>query len=105
MNYDNIMNMNKLKDLLQNARSAQEKIEKAKKEVSVMQVDGESGGGLITLSLVGGRQIKNLQIDSSLMNDKDMLQDLIAAAFADALSKWETALEEKMRSSLSILGD
>ena len=98
---DNIMNINKFGDLLKNARRVQEQMEKTQKELGTVEIIGESGGGLVSILLIGGRRAKSVHIDPSLLEDRDMLQDLIVAAVTDALQKSENIIGEKMHSSLS----
>ena len=100
-NSDNIMNMNKFGDLLKNARRMQEQMEKAQKELSALEISGEAGGGMVRIVLVGGRRARQVHVAPSLMEDREMLQDLVAAAITDALCKSESTIGEKMQSSLA----
>lgn len=100
-NSDNMMNLNKFGDFFKNARRVQEEMEKTQQELSAAEVTGESGGGMVRVLLVGGRRARQLHIDPSLFGDREMLQDLIAAAITDALRKSEHMISEKMRESLA----
>lgn len=97
---DNMMNL-KFGDFFKNARRVQEQMEKTRKELSEAEVVGESGGGMVRLRLVGGRRAGWAHIDPSLLADREMLQDLVAAAVTDALRKSERMIGEKMRTSLA----
>lgn len=66
----------------------QENLKKAQDELALIQVQGESGGGLVTIIMSGKREARKVTIDNSLLNeDKDMLEDLVAAAINDAVNK------------------
>lgn len=97
---DQMMNF-KFGDLFKNAGRVQEQMEKTRKELSEAEIVGESGGGMVRLLLVGGRAAKQVRIDPSLLGDREMLQDMVAAAITDALRKSEAMVGEKMRASLA----
>jgi len=70
---------------------------KAQEELANMEITGESGGGLVSVLMTGRHEIKRVSIDDSLLeDDKDMLEDLIAAAMNDAVQKAENMSKEKM---------
>ncbi len=98
---DNMTDFNKFGDFFKNARRVQEQMEKTQKELSAAEVTGESGGGMVRVLLVGGRRARQMHIDPSLLGDREMLQDLVAAAVTDALRKSEHMIGEKMRVSLA----
>ena len=84
-------------DLMKQAQQMQEKLQKAQQEVANAVVTGESGAGLIKVVMNGRHDVKQVNIDDSLMSeDKEILEDLIAAAVNDAVRKIETASQEKM---------
>ena len=88
---------NALGNIMQQAQKMQEEFKKAQEELSVMQVLGESGGGLVTILMTGKREARKVTIDSSLVGeDKDMLEDLVAAAINDAVNKVAKMKKEKM---------
>lgn len=90
---------NPLAGLMQQAQKMQENLQKAQDEIAAMEVQGESGGGLVKVTLNGKRLVQKLVIDDSLLNeDRDMLEDLVAAAFNDAVNKVGTLKQEKMAS-------
>ncbi len=88
---------NPLGNLMQQAQKMQDNMKKAQEELSLMQVVGESGGGLVTIIMSGKREARKVTIDPSLVgDDKDMLEDLVAAAINDAVNKVAKLKKEKM---------
>ena len=74
-------------------------MKKAQEELANIVVEGAAGGGLVKVSMSCRHDVKRITIDPSLLeDDKEMLEDLVAAAFNDALRKAETASQEKMAS-------
>ncbi|MDD2802263.1 MAG: YbaB/EbfC family nucleoid-associated protein [Methylococcaceae bacterium] len=88
---------NALGNIMQQAQKMQEDFKKAQDELANMQVMGESGGGLVTILMTGKREARKVTIDPSLLgDDKDMLEDLVAAAINDAVNKVGKMKKEKM---------
>jgi DNA-binding YbaB/EbfC family protein len=88
---------NALGNIMQQAQKMQEDFKSAQEELSQMQVLGESGGGLVTILMTGKREARKVTIDASLLaDDKDMLEDLVAAAINDAVNKVAKMKKEKM---------
>jgi nucleoid-associated protein EbfC len=88
---------NALGNIMQQAQKMQEDLKKAQEELALMQVQGESGGGLVTIVMTGKREARKVTIDNSLLgDDKDMLEDLVAAAINDAVNKVAKMKKEKM---------
>jgi nucleoid-associated protein EbfC len=88
---------NALGNIMQQAQKMQEDLKKAQEELALMQVQGESGGGLVTILMTGKREARKVTIDDSLLGeDKDMLEDLVAAAINDAVNKVSKMKKEKM---------
>lgn len=88
------MNINQL---MKQAQALQEKVQKANEEMLKHEVTGESGAGLVKVLMTGRHDVKRVSIDDSLMKeDKEVLEDLIAAALNDAVRKVEKYKEEKM---------
>jgi DNA-binding YbaB/EbfC family protein len=82
---------------MQQAQKMQEDLKKAQQELEMMQVTGESGGGLVTIVMTGKREARRVTIDPSLVGeDKDMLEDMVAAAINDAVNKVGKMKKEKM---------
>ncbi|MCB1686688.1 MAG: YbaB/EbfC family nucleoid-associated protein [Pseudomonadales bacterium] len=92
-------------DLMKQAAQMQEKMQEMQAEIAALEVTGESGAGLVRVIMNGRHEVKRVQIDSSLMSeDKEILEDLIAAACNDAAQRVEAAQQEKMAGITSGLG-
>lgn len=88
---------NALGNMLQQAQRMQEDMKKTQEELAAMHVIGESGGGLVSIVMTGKREARKVTIDDSLLGeDKDMLEDLVAAAINDAVNKVNKMKKEKM---------
>ena len=88
---------NALGNLMQQAQKMQEDLKNAQDELALMQVQRESGGGLVTIIMTGKREARKVTIDDSLIGeDKDMLEDLVAADINDAVNKVGKMKKEKM---------
>ena len=84
-------------NLMKQAQQMQEKMAKMQEEIANMEVTGESGAGLVKITITGSHNVRKIHIDDSLLDDdKDMLEDLIAAAFNDANRRVDEAKKEKM---------
>jgi DNA-binding protein, ybaB/ebfC family len=97
---DNIMfGKGGLGGLMKQAQQMQEKMQKMQEEIAQLEVTGESGAGLVKITINGAHNCRRIDIDPSLMeDDKEMLEDLIAAAFNDAVRRAEELQKEKMAS-------
>ena len=83
--------------LMRQAQKMQEDMKKAQEELANTEVEGASGGGLVKVTMTCRNDVRRIHIDPSLLDeDKDMLEDLVAAAFKDALRKAESTSQEKM---------
>ncbi|MDH5425992.1 MAG: YbaB/EbfC family nucleoid-associated protein [Gammaproteobacteria bacterium] len=83
--------------LMKQAQKMQEDMQKAQAELATMEVEGQSGGGMVKVTMNGRHEIRRVNIDDSLMgDDKDMLEDLVAAAVNDAVRKVEQQSADKM---------
>ncbi|MFN8769753.1 MAG: YbaB/EbfC family nucleoid-associated protein [Neisseriaceae bacterium] len=89
---------NQLANLMKKAQEMQENLQKAQQEIEQMEVEGDSGAGLVKVTMTGKKHIRKVVIDPSIIdpNDKEMLEDLIAAAVNDAANKVEKDSAEKM---------
>jgi len=88
---------NPLGNLMKQAQQMQADMTQAQEELERLEVQGEAGAGLVKLTMTCRHQIKNIHIDDSLLReDKDMLEDVIAAAFNDAARRVEETQKEKM---------
>ncbi len=86
-----------LAGLMKQAQEMQENLKKAQEEIAAMEIEGQAGAGLVKVTMTGRHDVKRITIDQSLMSDdKEMLEDLIAAAVNDAVRKVETTTQEKM---------
>jgi nucleoid-associated protein EbfC len=86
--------------LMKQATEIKSKMEAMQAELDQVEVEGTSGGGLVTVKLSGKGEMKGVTIDDTLMqpSEKEIVADLIVAAHADARRKAETLLQEKMKS-------
>jgi nucleoid-associated protein EbfC len=91
------MMKNQLAGLMKQAQAMQDNMKKAQDEIASMELEGASGAGLVKVTMTGRHDVKRVAIDASLMTeDKDVLEDLVAAAVNDAVRKIEAATQEKM---------
>lgn len=89
-------------NLMKQAQKMQEDMQKMQEEIAAMEVTGQSGGGLVAIIINGKHEVKRVTIDPSLLeDDKDMLEDLVAAAMNDAVHKLAQTSQEKMASVTS----
>ena len=86
-----------LADLMKQAQAMQDSMKKAQEAIAAMEVEGEAGAGLVKVVMTGRHDVRRVTIDPSLLGeDKDMLEDLVAAAINDAVRRVEAASQEKM---------
>jgi DNA-binding YbaB/EbfC family protein len=86
-----------LGQIMQQAQKVQENLKRAQEEVARMEISGEAGAGMVKVTLDGRHQARKVEINpAALGEDKEFLEDLIAAAINDAVQKLETATQEKM---------
>jgi DNA-binding YbaB/EbfC family protein len=91
------MMKSQLAGLMKQAQAMQENLKKAQDELALTEVEGQSGAGLVKVTMTCKHDVKRVAIDSSLLaDDKDMLEDLVAAAFNDAVRRAESVSQEKM---------
>ena len=85
-------------NLMKQAQKMQEDMQKAQQEIASMEIEGQSGGGLVTVLMNGQHELRRVSIDDSLLvgDDKDMLEDLVAAAVNDATQKLAEESKEKL---------
>jgi DNA-binding YbaB/EbfC family protein len=92
-----MFNKGQLAGLMKQAQAMQENMKKAQDELAFIEVTAESGNGLDKVTMTCKHEVKRVEIDPSLLgDDKDMLEDLIAAAFNAAVRKAEDLSQEKM---------
>jgi nucleoid-associated protein EbfC len=88
-----------INNLMKQAQAMQANMQKAQTEIATIEVIGESGGGMVKVTMTGKHEVKRVQIEPSVISeDREMLEDLIAAATNDAVHKVETRVQEKMSS-------
>jgi DNA-binding YbaB/EbfC family protein len=91
------MMKNQLAGLMKQAQAMQDNMKKAQDALALIEVEGQSGAGMVKVTMTCKNDVKRVQIDPSLLaDDKDMLEDLVAAAFNDAVRKAEATSTEKM---------
>ena len=91
------MMKNQLAGLMKQAQAMQDNMKRAQDELALTEVEGQSGAGLVKVAMSCKHDVKRVTIDPSLLaDDKDMLEDLVAAAFNDAVRRAEQVSTEKM---------
>ena len=86
-----------LAGLMKQAQAMQDNMKRAQDELALLEVEGQSGAGLVKVTMTCKHDVKRVVIDPSLLaEDKDMLEDLVAAAFNDAVRRAEALSSEKM---------
>ncbi|WIM05985.1 MAG: YbaB/EbfC family nucleoid-associated protein [Candidatus Nitricoxidivorans perseverans] len=83
-------------NLMKQAQKMQENMQKAQEELANMEVEGQSGAGAVKVTMTGKHDVKRVTIDPSVMDDREMLEDLIAAALNDANRRVEQTTQERM---------
>jgi DNA-binding YbaB/EbfC family protein len=84
-------------NLMKQAQKMQAEMQKAQAQIADLEVTGESGGGMVKVTLNGRHEARRVQIDPTVpTDDREMLEDLIAAAINDATHRVESATQEKM---------
>ena len=92
-----MFNKGQLAGLMKQAQAMQENLKKAQDELAFVEVTAEAGAGLVKVTMTCKHDVKRIEIDPSLLtDDKDMLEDLVAAAFNDAVRRIESTTQEKM---------
>ncbi|PCJ39942.1 MAG: YbaB/EbfC family nucleoid-associated protein [SAR86 cluster bacterium] len=90
--------MTDIAGLMQQAKKMQEQMQKAQEELALLECTGESGAGLVKVTINGRHEVKNVELDPALLNeDKEIIEDLVAAAMNDAVKK----VAENNKSQLS----
>ena len=92
-----MFNKGQLAGLMKQAQAMQDNLKKAQEELAFIEVSAESGNGMVKVTMTCKHDVKRVEIDPSLLgDDKDMLEDLVAAAFNAAVRKAEEVSQEKM---------
>jgi DNA-binding YbaB/EbfC family protein len=82
--------------LMKQAQQMQENMKKMQDQLASVEVEGQSGAGMVKVQMTCKYDVRRVSIDPSVMDDKEMLEDLVAAALNDAVRKVEAATQEKM---------
>ncbi len=91
--------MKGMQDLMKQAQDMQAKMQKIQEEIASAEVEGQSGAGMVKVVMTGRHDVRKVEIDPSLMSeDKEILEDLLAAAVNDAVRRVESNTKEKMAS-------
>jgi len=85
-----------LAGLMKQAQQMQENMKKVQEELASIEVEGQSGAGMVKVVMTCKYDVRRVTIDDSVMDDKEMLEDLLAAAVNDAVRRVETQTQEKM---------
>ncbi|UDG81966.1 YbaB/EbfC family nucleoid-associated protein [Candidatus Vallotia cooleyia] len=91
------MMTSQLAGLMKQAQQMQENMKKLQEQLAQIEIEGQSGAGLVKVTMACKNEVRRVTIDPSLLaDDKDMLEDLVAAAFNDGVRKAEATAQEKM---------
>jgi DNA-binding YbaB/EbfC family protein len=82
--------------LMQQAQKMQENMQRAQEELANLEVTGNAGGGMVSVTITGRMECRKVRIDPSVMGDPEMVEDLVTAAFNDAVNKANAASQERM---------
>ncbi len=84
-------------NIMKQAQKMQEQMQKAQEDIAKLEVVGEAGAGMVKVTMLGNHNVRRVELDESLMeDDKDMIEDLLAAAVNDAVRRVEQTNKEKM---------
>ena len=82
--------------LMKQAQQMQENMKKAQEQLALVEVEGQSGAGMVKVTMTCAHDVRRVTIDASVMDDKEMLEDLVAAAGNDAMRRAEQVSQERM---------
>ena len=82
--------------LMQQAQKMQENMQRVQEELANLEVTGKAGGGMVEVTLTGRMECRRVRIDPAVVSDPEMAEDLVAAAFNDAVNKANAASQDKM---------
>ena len=82
--------------LMKQAQQMQEKMKKAQEELANLEVHGQAANGMVQVTISGKHEVKRIKIDPAAMDDREMLEDLLVTAFADAHKQVEVAEQSRM---------
>jgi hypothetical protein len=88
-------------NMMKQAQAVQQNMQKVQAEIAQLEIVGESGGGMVKVTMTGKHEVKRVQIEPQVASeDREMLEDLIAAAINDAVNKVDTASQARMATVL-----
>ena len=88
--------------MMKQAEALQRNMQKAQEEIARLEVTGESGGGMVKVTMTGKHEVKRVQIEPAVIGeDREMLEDLVAAAINDAVRRVETESQQRMSALMS----
>ncbi|MDR2112457.1 MAG: YbaB/EbfC family nucleoid-associated protein [Candidatus Accumulibacter sp.] len=90
------MMKNGIAGLMKQAQLMQENMKKAQEQLAQVEVEGQSGAGMVKVTMTCGHDVRRVAIDASVMDDREMLEDLVAAAVNDAVRRAEEVTQERM---------
>jgi DNA-binding YbaB/EbfC family protein len=89
-------------NMMKQAEALQRNMQKAQEEIAAMEIVGEAGGGMVKVTMTGRHEVRRVQIEPTVIGeDREMLEDLVAAACNDAVRKVEAATQAKMSGLMS----
>ncbi|MFI4906212.1 MAG: YbaB/EbfC family nucleoid-associated protein [Steroidobacteraceae bacterium] len=90
-----------MNQFVKQAQALQANMQKAQAEIASLEVTGESGGGMVKVVMTGRHEVKRVQIEPSIIgDDREMLEDLVAAAINDAVHRLESASQAKLSAAM-----
>ena len=85
-----------LAGLMQQAQKMQQEMQKAQEELARLEVTGQAAGGLVKVTMTGKHAVRKVEIDPSLLDDKEMLEDIVTAAVNDAVNRVASSMQDRM---------
>jgi DNA-binding YbaB/EbfC family protein len=85
-----------LAGLMQQAQKMQQEMQKAQEELAKLTVTGEAAGGLVKVTMTGKHAVQRIEIDPSLLSDREMLEDIVTAAVNDAVNRVASTMQDRM---------
>lgn len=85
-----------LAGLMQQAQKMQQEMQKAQEELAKLEVIGEAAGGLVKVTMTGKHAVRRIEIDPSLLEDREMLEDIVTAAVNDAVNRIASTTQDRM---------
>lgn len=94
-----------LGNIMKQAQKLQEDMQKAQEEIAAMEITGEAGAGMVKVLMTGKQEVRKVDIDPSLFeDDREMVEDLVAAAFNDAVQKVQRESQDRMSGMAESMG-